>query len=94
MARWPSMEKEYPTLKALRRGEVVDLGGVLVKMDEGGICPGDLYVAEGSTGPHLLTAERIKYVEEFAGDNRVDIVFPTNLDYPFDGYQCVRVCEA
>ncbi len=48
--------REYRTLNALRRGEVIDIEGIELKMDDGEIKPGDLYVAERNTGPKLLTA--------------------------------------
>lgn len=90
--------REYRTIKALRRGEVVELGGIMLKMDvdendkERQIQVGDLYVAERNTGPKLLTAAEI-YVPEgssiYAGWIR-----PTSLDYGFDVHECVKVVEA
>ncbi len=76
--------REYKTLKALHRGQVVDLGGVLVKMDKGEIQPGDLYVAERNTGPHLLTARAI-------GDG---CIHATTMAYSFDIWECVKVMGA
>ena len=74
----------YPTLKALQRGEIIDLEGIRLKMDDGEIKPGDLYVAERNTGPKLLTAGDIKY----------SCIFPTTIDYPYDIWECVKVHEA
>jgi len=76
----------YDALKKLKAGEVLNLGGILVKIDEGDLKDGDLYVAERNTGPHLLTA---RFVDHTRG-----CVFPTTIDYPFDLYECIKVCEA
>ena len=79
--------REYSTLKALRRGEIVDLGGIFVEMDEGEIQPGDLYIAERNTGPKLLIAREINL--------ETGCVFPTEFgQYAFDIYECVKVREA
>ncbi len=78
---------KYCTLKALRRGEVIDLGGIKVKMDEGDIKQGDLYIAEGNTGPHLLTARIV--------DTEANCIHPVDSPaYSFDLYECVKVREA
>ncbi len=77
--------REYATLKALRRGETIDLEGILLKQDEGEIEVGDLYVAERNTGPKLLTAG---FIDETLGWIR-----PTRNAYPFDIGECVKVCE-
>lgn len=78
--------REYFTLKVLRAGGVVDLGGILFEMDEGEIQPGDLYVAERNTGPHLLTA---RVVSKEHG-----CIHPTCNTYSFDIGECVKVREA
>lgn len=85
--------RDYPTLKALRRGETVDIGGILLKMDVGEngkekeIKPGDLYVAERNTGPHLLTARVV--------DTEAGCIHPVDFGiYSFDLWECVRVREA
>lgn len=78
--------REYATLRRLRRGEVVDLDGIQVNMDEGGIKSGDLYVAERNTGPKLLIAREV--CED------IGCIFPTTCDYVFDLHECVKVCEA
>ena len=70
----------------LREGRVVSLDGVLVKIDNGPIQPGDLYVAERNTGPKLLTALRINH--------ELNCVVPTTQDYSFDTCECVKVQEA
>lgn len=79
--------REYATLKKLRNGEDVDLGGICLVMDEGEIQPGDIYVAERNTGPHLLTAKEINR-------ERGWIVPTTTNDYSFDIGECVKVREA
>lgn len=79
--------RPYKTITALERGEEVDIGGgLLVKMVEGDLEPGDLYVAERNTGPHLLTCREI--------NEELGCVFATILAYPFDTNECVKVCEA
>lgn len=83
--------RRYPTLTALRAGEVVDLGGILVEMDEGDIKNGDLYVAERNSGPHLLTARKVVWCT--CGCGAIDFICPTTVDYPFDGHECVKVRE-
>ncbi|OGZ99474.1 MAG: hypothetical protein A3A28_01875 [Candidatus Sungbacteria bacterium RIFCSPLOWO2_01_FULL_47_32] len=81
--------REYRTISALASGEVVILDGISLKMDEGEIESGDLYVAERNTGPKLLTARAITRDNSFCGG----IVFPTTLDYAFDFCECVKVRE-
>jgi hypothetical protein len=84
--------RDYPTIRALRRGEVVDLEGLRFRMDvddhgvERPVQAGDLYIAERNTGPKLLTADRI--------NEELHCVHPTTLDYPFDTIECVKVVEA
>lgn len=84
--------REYRTIKALRRGEIVDLGGIKFKIDvdesgeEKEIQPGDLYVAERNTGPHLLTARKVNLES--------GCIFSTCGAYPFDLPECVKVQEA
>lgn len=75
---------DYSSLRKLRAGEVLDLDGILLKMDEGEIRAGDLYIAERNTGPKLLTAKKVDrgWIE------------PTTIDYSFDLHECVKVCEA
>jgi hypothetical protein len=84
------MEREYKTLKALRRGEVVDLDGIKFKMIPGEIKVGDLCIAERNTGPHLLEAATI--------DNEHGIIHPKQpqngpLYYPYDSGEWVKVEE-
>lgn len=78
--------REYATLKALRRGETIDLEGIKLVMDEGEIQPGDLYVAERNTGPKLLTCKRV--------DEEDDWILPTTNNYSYDIGECVKVREA
>ncbi|TSC83352.1 MAG: hypothetical protein G01um101419_35 [Parcubacteria group bacterium Gr01-1014_19] len=84
------MGREYKTITALRRGEVVDVGGISLKMAEGEIQVGDLYVAERNTGPKILTAREVIREENPCGGT----VFPTTSDYCFDFWECVKVQEA
>jgi len=80
------------TIHSLRRGEVIDLEGIKLKMvigpdgQEEEIRPGDLYVAEHFTGPKLLTAKRIVAEHQF--------IIPTCDAYPYNTPECVKVCEA
>ena len=84
--------RERKTILALRGGEVIDLEGIKLKMvvgpdgQEKKIRSGDLYVAERNTGPELLTAKKIVEDGEF--------IIPTCNGYPYDIYECVKVCEA
>lgn len=79
------MTEPYPTLRKLRNGEVVDLEGIKLRMADGKLKIGDLYVAERNTGPHLLT------VKGFNEDG--DVVFPTTHAYCFNAWECVKVEE-
>lgn len=78
--------RPYLTLKALLNGEVIDLDGIKLIMDNGSINRGDLYVAERNTGPKLLTAERINVDWGF--------IVPTTMNYAYDTRECVKVREA
>jgi hypothetical protein len=83
--------REYCTIRALRRGEVVDLGGIKFKMDvdesgeEREIREGDLYIAERNTGPKLLTAAEVSKERNW--------IAPTTNDYLYDIWECVKVVE-
>ena len=77
--------RDYATVRALLRGEVVDLGGLRFRKRDGEIEPGDLYIAERNAGPDLLTCARV---------HPDGIVFPTTVAYPYDLGECVRVEEA
>lgn len=76
--------REYKTLRALHRGEAVEVEGMRFRKVEGAIGPGDMYIAERNTGPKLLWARTIEN----------GAVFPTTNDYPFDLHECVKVEEA
>lgn len=91
--------REYQTIRALRRGEVVDLGGIKFKMDvnengeERKIREGDLYIAERNTGPKFLTAKKI--VGEGESSNGFGgWIDATTIDYSYDTGECVKVVEA
>lgn len=78
--------REYRTINALRRGEVIDLDGIKLKIDEEEIKPGDLYVAERNTGPKLLTARVV--------DTDAGCIHPVDSPvYSFDLHECVKVRE-
>ncbi len=83
--------REYRSLKVLRRREGIDIEGIKLKMDEGEIQMGDLYVGERNTGPHLLTAKKIVMLDDGSG---IDFIFSTCNTYPYNSYECVKVCEA
>ena len=84
------MDREYKTLKTLRNGGTVDLGGLKFKMAPGEIQVGDLCIAERNTGPHLLEAAKI--------DEDNGIIHPKQpkngpLYYPYDYGEWVKVEE-
>jgi len=79
------MIREYPTLTKLRRGEVVELGGMLFKKDEGDLKPGDLYIAERNGSPKLLEVKRV--------DLDYGTVVPTTPEYCFDLGECIKIKE-
>lgn len=84
------MTRPYHALRALHRGEVLDLDGVKVMKSDGLIAVGDLYVAVRNTGPHLLTARKIVMAKCGCC---VSFIVPTTPDYAFDGQECVKVRE-
>lgn len=75
--------REYKTLNALRRGEIIEIEGIRLRRLDGEFKPGDMYVAERNGPPHLLW---VSFIENGA-------VFPTTIDYPFDLHECVKVEE-
>lgn len=90
------MDREYKSIRALRKGEVLDLEGLKFRIDldaegyEKEIQAGDLYIAERNTGPQLLTAERIVKEDSMCGG----YIIPTTNNYPYDLHECVKVVEA
>ncbi len=82
--------RESKVLEALCERKTVSIGGVLVRMVEGEIKPGDRYVAERNTGPQLLTAKRIVGQGEGPGGfgNWID---PEESAYNYDIWECVKV---
>lgn len=44
---------------------------------------GDTYMAERNVGPQLLTVDRV--------DREIGCVFPKEVAYPYDLYECVKV---
>lgn len=91
--------RDYRTIRALRNGEIVDLGGIKFKMDvdengeEREIREGDLYIAERNTGPKFLTAAKV--VKPGEGPNgHGNWIQATTTDYSYDIPECVKVVEA
>lgn len=88
--------REYRALRTLRRGEVLELEGLRLRMDvdaggaEKPVVSGDLYVAERNTGPQLLTAKEVVSPE----DGSLSYVIATTMAYPYDRHECVKVVEA
>ena len=92
--------REYKTIKALRRGETIDFEGIKLKMDtdangdEVKVKKGDLYIAERNTGPKFLTAEKIvPWPIKDSTNKHGGWIQPTTLDYSFDLGECVKVVE-
>lgn len=83
--------RRYRSIQALQRGEVIDIEGIKLKMDEGQIQVGDLYVGERNTGPQLLTAGKIVMLED---GSDIDFIVPICDAYLYDGHECIKVCEA
>ena len=79
------MNREYKSLKALRRGETVTVDCCQVHMIDGSITTGDLYVAERNTRPKLLIAAEVNTINGW--------IHPISNDYSFDIHECVRVEE-
>ena len=74
--------RKYPTLKRLRAGETIEIEGALVRMASGDLAPGDMYIAERNSGPHLA------FVKSIHEDGWV---IPNSNIYPFDLHECVKV---
>lgn len=85
------MGRPYKTVNALLRGETINLDGLYFRMavDEDGnelpIRNGDLYIAERNTGPKLLIARDVDFVNDW--------IAPTCDEYFYDINECVRVVE-
>lgn len=80
-------QREYKTLRALRRGEVVTIDGQQYKMTEGkptgiDLEPGDLYFAERNT-------QQIFHVQSVNMEGQW--VNPVEMGYPFDLGECVGI---
>ncbi len=61
--------------------------GLLTSSDP--IQPGDTYLAERNTGPHLLTCN--KTVNTQLGDP--DYIVPTEIAYCYDARECVKIID-
>ena len=75
--------REYKSLNVLRSGKVIDVDSIKVRMVEGEICEGDLYVGERNSGPKLLTCRSVNVMFGY--------VSPIENGYCFDIHECVRV---
>lgn len=75
--------RQYLTLKALVKGEIIEFEGLQLKKAEGDLVPGDIYIAERNGPPKLLTVGRINEDRGW--------VHPTTMDYPFNLSECVKV---
>ena len=74
--------RESSIITKLRQGEVVSIEDLQLRMTEGEIKPGDVYVAERNTGPKLLTAREIG----------IGCIHPYDANsYSFDIWECVKV---
>jgi len=78
--------REYRTIRALERGETVELWGLRFVKDQGEIGKGDLYIAERNTGPQLLTCAYVNHENGY--------VVPSEGEYPYDLSECVKVRES
>ena len=62
---------------ALLEGDTVNHKGMHSRMAPGDIAPGDTYLAEHNTGPHVLTAARI--------DQELGCIYPVEPGaYPYE----------
>lgn len=86
-------------LTDLRDGKIVNFHGIDLIMDEGKICPGDIYLAERNTGAKLLTARivdpniihPIDQIETSLKNKDGSVFkFP---EYSYDTRDCVKVKE-
>jgi hypothetical protein len=75
--------RDYPTLVALRVGDTIEVEGIPVKMREGAILVGDLYVGEHNGPARLLTCQ--SYSDDKSWIN------PEENAYAYDWFECVRV---
>jgi len=80
------MARAYKTIRALLSGLVVEVDGFKLRMDDGDIQKGDIYVAERNTEPKLLVCDHV--------DKKIRCVFPDSNDYAFDLHECVKVKES
>lgn len=71
------MNRPRPWLK----GDTFQFEGLTLTMSDEEIKAGDTYVAGRNTGPHLFTAREI-------GNG---CIFPCELGYAFDIYECRKV---
>ena len=76
--------REYPTLRALRNGETVEVDGCLVRASESQeLVRGVMYVGERNTAPRLGF---VRYVDE-----RGWVASEDQFIYPYDVPECVVV---
>jgi len=77
---------EQTTLEALRRGETVVVNGADVKMVDGKIERGNLFVTEGVAGPQLLTAQSVP-------NSSTGRILARGRSYPYNVSECVKVIK-
>jgi len=85
------MSRQYPTLEALRRGEIVNFEGVGLVIDAGELRVGDTYIAERNNGPKLLTVKKLAMTQTPSEGPAIDYVVPKEVAYCFDVSECVKV---
>ena len=79
---------DYSTLKELRAGRIVQVGGKLYKMDDDGeVKQGDWYIAERNTGPELLQAKTI------FPENGRPLILPEQIAYGYNTHECIKVIQ-
>ncbi len=76
--------RTHPSLrKTFHVGDSMTIDGVKVTRIDGDFQPGDLYVAQRNTGPHLLT---VNYIDPSGW------IAPVEWNqYCYDLHECVRV---
>ncbi len=71
------------SVQQLRLGKTLEICGFQVRMIEGPIGPLNTYVAEGTNGPDILTADTINFEEGY--------IFSFEGVPPYRRDECVRV---
>ena len=79
--------RNYYTIDALQRGEIVEFEGVRFRKAQGELVVGDSYIAERNTGPQLLTVKSLHLDTSLCGG----WVNPVETAYNYDLCECVKV---